>query len=82
MGSIRTFSVLWHPPRESKCLYLPFKLIDHLSGDQLHVAGVAVPREVLVDADDVDKLGRNVDINVLHEEAENDIKSTFDSRQL
>ena len=67
---------------ERNHLTYALSLIDHLSGDQLHVAGVAVPREVLVDADDVDKLGRNVDINVLHEEAENDIKSTFDSRQL
>jgi hypothetical protein len=43
----------------------PFQFFEHLSGDELEVPSVAVPAEVLVDADDVHELGGLIHIHVL-----------------
>ena len=45
---------------------IPFELFEHLSGYEFKMAGVAVPSEVLVDPDDVDRRGGKIGIDGLN----------------
>jgi hypothetical protein len=45
---------------------LPFQLFEHLSGDELKMAGVAVPSKVFVDPDDVNRVSGKVGVNSLN----------------